>query len=280
MLFFRKAGLAHAADAFTGRLRNVADQARSGLTLSTQRPIGICLYGDQYCFSSYKRFTAPHPKFPFVSRKSFGAALRDLDVPFESLFSGARFQTLRRKVRRADSMEYKVELIDPIPYSDRITQVNTSTMVRQGRSIGPDYLDPGEGQVYLRNPGRWYGVFDSRHILRAYCHVAILGDCCIYSRILGHADYLKDGIMYLMVRHTVEDMHRFKQVHGYPRWVMYDMFLGGKKGLRDFKRRAGFSPERVDWRWVRTEQVIASNDGITPRRTCQGDQAGVVAGAV
>jgi hypothetical protein len=30
---------------------------------------------------------------------------------------------------------------------------------------------------------------------------------------------------------------------------MYDMYIGGGNGLREFKRRTGFAPRRVTWRW-------------------------------
>ena len=55
--------------------------------------------------------------------------------------------------------------------------------------------------------------------------------------------------MYLLIHFTINDMHQVRSRQGYPRWVMYDMFLGGLEGLREFKRRCGFTPQRVSWVW-------------------------------
>jgi hypothetical protein len=36
---------------------------------------------------------------------------------------------------------------------------------------------------------------------------------------------------------------------GAPSWAMYDTLWGAQPGLAEFKRRLGFSPYRVEWRW-------------------------------
>ncbi|HXT82329.1 MAG TPA: hypothetical protein VN702_22395 [Acetobacteraceae bacterium] len=226
------------------RLRIVKD-------LLSKPPVLICLFGDKYCFDVYRSFKAPHPKFPFVGRKSFGVALRDLDGPFETLFSSPRFVYFRRKVRRAEKLGYRVERIDPRCRIEQVMDIHVSTGIRQNRAIRPDYLDRASVATYLSSPGPWYGVLDPEGALRAYCHLPVIGDCCFYSRILGDAKRLDDGIMYLLIHATVGAMHRHRSAHGYPRWVMYDMFLGGLEGLRNFKTRSGFVPERVTWIWER-----------------------------
>jgi hypothetical protein len=127
--------------------------------------------------------------------------------------------------------------------------VNASSAIRQGRVMHADYLDQVKVAVFCTEPGAWYGVFDAGQSPRGYCHMPIIGDCCLVNRILGHAESLGDGIMYLLVHEVLGEMHRLKSRTGHPRWVMYDMFLGGRRGLRDFKHRCGFEPHRVAWYW-------------------------------
>lgn len=219
------------------------------LRLLRQKPVRIALFGDSYCRSVYETFTARHPKFPLVRRKSFAVALRDLQIPYADLFAGPRFELLRRKTRRALRLGYSFSRFDPIKNFDAILRINASSAIRQGRTIGPEYVNPGKLMSYLTSPGVWYGVFGADRVLRGYCHMPIIGDCGVFSRIMGDAKCLEDGIMYLLVCDALREMHRLCNQAGQPRWVMYDMFLGGLQGLRDFKHRCGFEPYRVTWYW-------------------------------
>jgi hypothetical protein len=231
------------------RIANVRNRLWLALRLMRQKPVRIDMFGDDYSRSTYQRFIARHPKFPVIRRKSFGAALRDLDTPPGDLFAGSRFAYMRRSVRRARKRGYVVRRFDPLAHFTGIMRVNTSSAMRQGRPIQSNYVDPAKVAEYCRASGPWYGVFDSQQALRGYCHMAIVGDCCIFARILGDAEYVEDGIMYLLVHDTLCEMQLLKTRTGNPRWAMYDMFLGGLQGLRDFKHRCGFEPYRVVWHW-------------------------------
>ncbi|MBV9247892.1 MAG: hypothetical protein JO227_01415, partial [Acetobacteraceae bacterium] len=238
------------------RVSVAGTQLNIALELIRKKPITIRLFGDAYCREVYEIFTAPHPKLPLVQRNSFGAALRALEGPLEELFSGPQFAYFRRRVGRAERLGYHVIRIDPHQYLDQIMCIHNSSVIRQGRMMRTDYLDLEKVREYLMKPGEWYGVLDPQARLHAYCHLPIVGDCSIYSRILGDHQTLGDGIMFLLVDHTVKEMHRRRSTEGYPGWIMYDMFLGGTNGLRDFKTRCGFRPERVAWTW--TERETAS----------------------
>lgn len=238
-----------AASAFVAWLMTVRTRLRIAVRLLRQPSVTIRLFGDLYCFNVYQSFSARHPKLPLVRRKSFGTALWDLDVQPDSMFDGPGFAYLRKKLRRAEKRGYHVEGIDPAQHLDQIMRIHASSALRQGREVRSDYLDRQKVARYLSSPGPWYGVFDAQNILRAYCYLPIVGDCCFYSRILGDAQRLEDGIMYLLIHFTINDMHQVRSRQGYPRWVMYDMFLGGLEGLREFKRRCGFTPQRVSWVW-------------------------------
>jgi len=235
-------------------------RARMGIVISLlrQKPISIRLFGDEYCFEVYRTFTARHPKLPLFQRKSFGTALRDLNVPLEMVFDGAHFSSVRRRVRRAERLGYRVVAIDPNQSHEQIMRINASGAIRQGRQMRTDYLDPQKVAAYSAKHatnGSWYGVLDNEGTLRAYCHLALVGECCSYSRILGDPQKLADGIMYLLVHRTIVEMHQLHRRQGFPRWVMYDMYLGGLQGLREFKRRLGFCPNRVRWIWMQEAEI-------------------------
>ena len=121
-----------------------------------------------------------------------------------------------------------------------------SSAIRQDRAIDPDYLDSVKVTACSARPGAWYGVFGSGQSLRD-CHMPIMGDSSSSSGSWATPESLGDGIMYLLVHEALGEMHRLKSRTGHPRWVMYDMFLGGGQGLRDFKHRCGFDPQRVAW---------------------------------
>ena len=237
--------------AVTESLENTRRKLSVALWLLRQKPVRIALFGDAYCRSVYEMFTARHKKLPLTRRKSFGVALRDLDVKPANLFGGPRFELLRRKVRRARRLGYTFRRFDPQERLNEIVRVNGSTAIRQRRAIQPRYLDPVQVASYCAAPGAWYGVFDADQVLRGYCHTPMIGDCGLFSRILGDAESLNDGIMYLLVFETLGEMHKLLSQTGHPRWAMYDMFLGGSQGLRDFKHRCGFDPYRVTWHWHR-----------------------------
>jgi hypothetical protein len=238
------------ATALTKWLLLWRSRLHTAIRLLRRERITIRLFGDEYCFDTYRTFTARHPKLPLFQRKSFGVALRDLQVPFEGIFSGPKYAYFRRRVRRAERLGYRVKRIDPNHYLNQIMRINASSATRQGSWMRGEYLDERKVAAYNAMPGLWYGVLESQGDLQAYCHLPIVGDCCCYSRILGDAETLGDGIMYLLVHYTIGEMHHIRGNRGFPRWVMYDMFLGGLEGLKEFKRRAGFCPERVTWIWL------------------------------
>ena len=71
---------------------------------------------------------------------------------------------------------------------------------------------------------------------------------CMVSRLLGHAKFLGDGIMYLLFSEIVKDVIHKKVLLGNPKYIMYDTVLGASSGLRFFKERLGFLPFKVKWR--------------------------------
>jgi hypothetical protein len=164
---------------------------------------------------------------------------------------GSQFSLMRRKVRKAKKLGYTFRQIEPFAHEREIMAINLSTGSRQGTEMTPDYVDPDLVKKELARAGDWFGIFSADGALEAYAHVPVFGDTFVYWKILGNAALLEDGIMYLLVYETMREMGERRRRDGHPVWAMYDMYIGGTDGLREFKRRTGFSPRRVKWRWVK-----------------------------
>lgn len=154
-------------------------------------------------------------------------------------------RTLRRRALRAYRLGYDfATLIERQLWAGDIHEVNTSAERRQGRPMSKGYLEP---PVFGANPFLCpahhvytYGIVkDGR--LWAYLWLYRCGDLAMVSSILGHADKLDDGIMYLLWR----DMIRKQAPLGGT--VFYNLWNSGTDGLRFFKERVGLEEGDVEW---------------------------------
>ena len=69
------------------------------------------------------------------------------------------------------------------------------------------------------------------------------------ERLLGHADALKQGVVWVLVTGAIRMLSESRQDEGHPTWFMYDMFSGASPGMRQFKQWIGCEPYRVSWSW-------------------------------
>ena len=184
-----------------------------------------------------------HPRYRVVGRKAVGVALLPLDE-----FDGvedylSKLKYARRRVKRAARLGYTVDLFDPNDRRADLLAIHTSIPERQGRPIDAAYLDPCV--VYETPPHVEYmGVFRAE-VLAAYAELEYVGEMVGTSRIMGHGDYLSDGVMFLLVASVID---RVKSTRPDLHYVYYDMFFGAGDGLRAFKTHSGFRPYYVRWR--------------------------------
>lgn len=212
--------------------------------------ITIDCFGDNGAKYIWSYFTKRHPRLPIFRLKTFGASLREIPLNPEEIASGSQYELMRRKVRKAKKAGFTFRQIRPADHFDEIMEINGSATERNGSRMTDDYVDPVLVREEMERPGDWYGVFDSEDMLRAYVYVPIFGDAFVFWKILGHHAYLEHGLVYMLVHETLAVMSERRRQAGSPLWGMYDMYIGGPDGLREFKRRNGFLPRRVDWRWV------------------------------
>lgn len=210
----------------------------------------IDCFGDEYARQLWADFNRRHPRIPIFRRKTFGAAMREIPH-VDQIMEGPQFATSRRAARKAEKAGYTFRAINPADHFEQIMDVNLSSGERQGRPVNSSYTDHEKVKAYHSLPGEWFGVFDKEGILQAYTHAPVFGDAFTFDRLLGNSSLLQDGIMHLLVAETIRAMAVKRDAVGFPKWANYDMLVGAGPGLREFKRRTGFQPRRVKWRWVK-----------------------------
>ena len=200
----------------------------------------------------------PHPRYRIVGRKTVGVALLPLDEfdDVEGYLANLRYA--RRRVKRASRLGHKADLFAPNDRRSELLAIHRSLPERQGRPMAAAYLDPSA--TYETPPQVEYiGIF-REDVLVAYSELEYAGEIVGTSRIMGHGNYLADGIMFLLIASIVDHV---KTVRSDTRYLYYDMFFGAADGLRAFKTNAGFRPHYVHWR--RAPTLRAALGGGDPR---------------
>jgi hypothetical protein len=209
----------------------------------------IRMSGGEASRKMFEFFTQPHPRYRLIQNKRWGAGLLPLPDRFEDYLKGKDKQTLRTNRRRSISLGLRFGVFPTERYLDEILAINASLQVRQGQPMDADYLSRERLRLWVEDKPEIYGIFDGHGVLKAYAHAPVYGEVFILSRLLGHADDLENGIMYLLISEVVREMIERKRRAGAPVWAMYDTFFGASPGLRFFKERLGFKPYKVRWIW-------------------------------
>lgn len=193
--------------------------------------------------ATHASFARPHPRYRLFGAKTMGVALIDL-ARFAS--PGDYLRAVRRRghagpqSRKAQARGYRLRPIDRNAHIDEIHAINHAVAVRQGRPMSGSYAEIVE-QYTARPHYRYYGVFDCKDRLWAYCNLGLFGNFALVDQMLGYHN--RDGVMYFLLKEIVCSLIEEGQVD----YLMYDMLLGGRARLREFKRRAGFAPYRVHY---------------------------------
>lgn len=196
----------------------------------------------------YRYVRRRHPRFPLIRAFEFGVALCTLPASGEA-YMAAIEASGRRNVRKAQRLGYEFRRIQFNDHLQDIGAIRHSTDRRQGEITG--YLLDETVEPCRDPPSRsrvhdyvYYGVFKEGRLL-AYGGCLISGELCMVEHILGHADYLADGIVPLLLVGMADDAAR-----NYPRvrYFAYGTFFGGGSTMRRFKKKFQFLPHRVIWK--------------------------------
>lgn len=157
-------------------------------------------------------------------------------------------RTARKRADRARRRDYAAGALERADWALDIHRINTSVSFRQGRPMASGYrhyheYTPLGDYPCARHAVRVTGVWaDNGHVV-AYLVVIRAGELALVSQILGHADHLKDEIMYLLFEYAL-----LREIQASPDGVIvYNRHDSGTDGLRWFKERLGFRPMLVEW---------------------------------
>ena len=184
-------------------------------------------------------------QYPGFSHYGSGTSVAILPDSYDQWFQEVGYGT-RRKVRRAEKLGYTFEQIDRDKYLDDIFEINNSLESRQGRQMGEAYrkrweaFGPLPDQPCRRHRLATYGVLKDGKLF-AYTWVYITGEMLLPSTLLGHGDFLNDGIMYLLLAGVFKDAIETSGT----RYAVYERHWSGLPGLRFFKEQLGFQPHMV-----------------------------------
>jgi hypothetical protein len=98
----------------------------------------------------------------------------------------------------------------------------------------------------VAEPGYKQGSIEVNERLLAYISLRRCGDVALYSQIMGHGDYLNQGVLVLLHHEVIRWIS--ENTHGLASGLRYVMYGGQQNGggsLLQFKRQAGFTPHHV-----------------------------------
>ncbi len=198
---------------------------------------------------TYSYFTKLH-RLKLFRNKTLGVALIDLN-DYED------FEAYYKKVNGKNSAAYYArkatrggdvfDIIDRNDFIDDIYEINTSAKERQGKAMSESYLKKVDSYTDEENY-QYFGVLNSDGKLLSYCNVGFYGEFAIVVTLLGHKNFLNDGVMYLMMLELNKLMFNKYREKGY-KYIMYDTFFGASEGLKKFKEKLGYKPYKVKWLW-------------------------------
>jgi len=242
----------------SGGSDHLRDRVERSFAVLRAPRVTICLYGGMEAQRTFRTFTARHPRFKVTSSKRWGVALLHLPDSFDEYLAGGSKEYLRRQRRRALKAGYSYAVVSPRGHLEEIVDINRSSPIRQGRAMPASYVDREQVSLAFQARAAIHGILDADGRLRAYAYAPALGDAFDVSLILGHADHLEFGIVYLLVSEVIRTYIDLRRAEGSPSWAMYDTIWGATKGLAYFKARLGFRPYTVDWVWTETASVPSS----------------------
>jgi hypothetical protein len=172
-----------------------------------------------------------------------------------------------REVQKAEKKNYHCEIFHVQNHIEDFVEINHSKEIRQGKKMTKSYqkdirdygglpktIQPMETPECPVHFSQWIGVFKPMEghkqgeilvgkQLVGYINLIRLGEIILYGSILGHGDYLKDGIMYLLNHKAIEwiltsDKSKNQRI----KYIMYAGWNDGTEGLQKWKKRTLFAP--------------------------------------
>lgn len=193
----------------------------------------------------YTYFTRRRSFF-FLKNKELSIACLDLNIfnSFESYlncFNGKN--SAAYQYRKCKKRGYRFSLINPNSYIKDINEINTSKQMRGGYKMDISYQLPVR-EFEISHDYIYIGILIKNKLV-AYAYIAKPGDFYVFDQLLGHGDFLNDGIMYMLFLSFFENQYQTSKSK-IP-LVTYDTMFNTMSGIFKFKSDLGFQPHRVKW---------------------------------
>lgn len=196
------------------------------------------------------RFKEKHVKSNVGHQRKSVAGVLISDLETDSLETELRKFSKGYGVRRANQASRKGFHVREFEWNSHlqdIHEINTSMPERNGKPMSPSYLrlpqelksgGKAEGNTCNLHWIKNFGVFRSDGKLVAYIKLKRQRDILIYTTILGHGSFLRDGVMYLLHHEILRGLSSQEQLRQC--LLVYSSFDSGGDGLKQWKRRGLF----------------------------------------
>lgn len=200
--------------------------------------------------SLYKYFNKRHPKYKIIKNKTIGVMLFEIPKTieeYEKQVSGKN--SVMYYSRRCKKMNYFTDYFKKNDYLEDIYEINTSSEMRQGRTMSEHYLEevPKEEE---KESVSYFGVFTKEQKLVGYIRLINTKKIYIISQLLGHDKYQNDNIMYLILHDLIISLIEKNNNCQDKIYLMYDTYFGGTIGIKLYKKRHAFRPYKVKWEYI------------------------------
>ncbi len=176
----------------------------------------------------------------YVFRKK-NMALLEMPEDFENYKKGKPMQAFRTNYNKGKKKGFTCRLFCGLDYFEQIMEINLSKDERAGHAMSGIYTDRGKVRAFLGTNPVMFGTFTSEGKLIAYLHLLNGGGILALNKIIGHGEYLADGVMYFMLGELIRqipDIYPHKRVS----YIMYGSWYGGvaSAGIKYYKTLCGF----------------------------------------
>ncbi len=171
-------------------------------------------------------------------------ALMAIPKSFEEYMKGKTKQALRTNVNKAIKKGFECRFFNGEEYLDDIMDINCSADARGGRLMESRYTDLRQVEKFLLSQPIMFGAFTHDGKLIAYIQLLQVNSLLVTNKILGHNDFLNDGVMYFIVAQLVYGVIENQRDITH---IMYAHYLVGRRhaGYTYFKERCGFKGTNV-----------------------------------
>jgi hypothetical protein len=204
--------------------------------------VRITLNDDEVGRPMYEFFRSRTLGFPYHQWGTWGRAAMMLPETLSSYTKGKSRHPFRTNCMKASRLDYEAVPLTEDSYVQGFRDCFRSTPVRQGSPVEmenwPYPGEPANREMMLS------GCVDSAGDVIAVSRIVVSGQTAWMRNLIGHADHVNAGVMYLLMQFCVERLIAERSTP-WPTWLMFDSYFSVSAGMRYFLDRIGMSPHNI-----------------------------------